>query len=169
MAQNPIYLKSPFPMQINIVTKPAFAVIGIEGSGPSDQGPLWIGPLWGQAFSRLSEIQHLITGSGWGLMSDTHQYLARWTDRGRYLAGWEVAPGYAARPWVEHLAGARIDLCRHPLHIRRLCRSHALRQRSLPEGGRIRTGRRHPRILPARVQKPRNRLVLFVFHGKEEE
>jgi len=77
-------------MEAQVIAKPAFAVIGIEGSGPASAGPKWIGPLWEKAFRQSGEIQHLITGDGWGLMSDVDQYLARWKENGRYLAGWEL-------------------------------------------------------------------------------
>ena len=37
-------------MDVQVITKPAFAVIGIQGTGPANKGPEWIGPLWDQAF-----------------------------------------------------------------------------------------------------------------------
>lgn len=77
-------------MDVQVFRKPAFAVIGIEGRGPASTGPQWVGPLWGQAFQRIGKIQHLITGDAWGLMSDVDEYLARWKENGRYLAGWQL-------------------------------------------------------------------------------
>jgi len=84
-------------MEAKIVTKAAFTVLGIEGSGDSDKGPEWIPPLWEKVFSRSDEVKDLVkSGTGaWGLMSATDEYLAPWKERGkgRYLAGWEVKPG----------------------------------------------------------------------------
>lgn len=79
-------------MEAQIRSKPAFSVIGIEGSGNSNEGPKWIKPLWEQAHKRRGEIQHLIKldGEAWGLMSATDEYLAAWKDQGKYLAGWEM-------------------------------------------------------------------------------
>ena len=77
-------------MNVEIVTKPAFAVIGMEGSGPADGAPEWIGPLWVAARSRIDEIRELVIGDAWGLMSVGDEPFGRWKDRGRYLAGWEV-------------------------------------------------------------------------------
>jgi predicted transcriptional regulator YdeE len=77
-------------MNVDIVTRPPFAVIGIEGSGSADQAQHWIPPLWEKARSGRAEVERLIVGDGWGLMSAVEHYLSRWTDRGKYLAGWEV-------------------------------------------------------------------------------
>lgn len=79
-------------MKTQIMSKPVFSVIGIEGSGKADEGPKWIGPLWEQAHKRRGEIEHLIKpgGEAWGLMSATDKFLAAWKEEGRYLAGWEM-------------------------------------------------------------------------------
>jgi hypothetical protein len=75
-------------MKVQIISKPVFSVIGIEGSGKADKGPSWIGPLWEQAHKRRAEIEHLLkpTGEAWGLMSATDEYLAAWKEEGKYLA-----------------------------------------------------------------------------------
>jgi predicted transcriptional regulator YdeE len=83
-------------MEVDIVTRPAFAVLGIEGRGPGDQGLEWVRPLWEKAHSRVDEIRAQITGGAWGLMSAVDTHLAPWTEEGKYLAGWEVAPGTTA-------------------------------------------------------------------------
>jgi predicted transcriptional regulator YdeE len=87
-------------MDAKMVTKPAFSVLGIEGQGPADAGPTWIGPLWNRANGRFDEIKHLTEpgragpqGKAWGLMSATDEFLAPWKEEGKYLAGWEVEPG----------------------------------------------------------------------------
>ncbi|MFX1361962.1 MAG: GyrI-like domain-containing protein [Promethearchaeota archaeon] len=81
-------------MEAKIISKTAFTVIGIEGSGDASKGPEWIPPLWDQAFGRFDEVKDLVTGKGaWGLMSAIDKYLAPWKGKGKYLAGWEVKPG----------------------------------------------------------------------------
>jgi hypothetical protein len=48
-------------MEVKIITKSGFHVLGVEGRGESDKGPEWLKPLWDEAFKRFGEIQHLIT------------------------------------------------------------------------------------------------------------
>ena len=82
-------------MEVQIKTKPAFTVLGIEGCGDANKGPEWIRPLWNQAFNQFNEIRHLVKQDqeAWGLMSATDEYLAGWKEEGKYLAGWEVKAG----------------------------------------------------------------------------
>jgi predicted transcriptional regulator YdeE len=82
-------------MEVQISTKPAFTVIGIEGSGDADKGPEWIRPLWSQASERFIEVKDLVRPDlgAWGLMSATDEYLAPWKKDGKYLAGWEAKSG----------------------------------------------------------------------------
>ncbi|MDJ0754472.1 MAG: GyrI-like domain-containing protein [Ardenticatenaceae bacterium] len=77
-------------MNITIIHKPAFAVLGIEGRGPAEKGPSWIKPLWGIARGRINEVKNLISEECWGLMSAVDEPFARWGDEGKYLAGWEA-------------------------------------------------------------------------------
>ena len=79
-------------MEVQVMTKAPFTVIGMEGSGPANKGPEWIRSLWDQARNRIDEIRDLITGGGWGLMSAVDEPFARWKEEGKYLAGWEVKP-----------------------------------------------------------------------------
>jgi predicted transcriptional regulator YdeE len=79
-------------MEVKVTTKPAFAVLGIEGRGPADKGPEWIRPLWKEARNRIDEVREHIIGGGWGLMSAIDEPFARWKEEGKYLAGWEVRP-----------------------------------------------------------------------------
>lgn len=76
-------------MKTDVITKPTFAVLGIEGSGPADKSPEWIKPLWETAQSRIGEIQTLIIGDSWGLMSAIDEPFGHWKEKGKYLAGWE--------------------------------------------------------------------------------
>lgn len=84
-------------MEVKIISKPSFSVIGKVGQGSSDCGPQWIKPLWDEANSNFSEISHLAKRdeSGklvgiWGLMSDVGMQFKRWGAEGMYLAGCEV-------------------------------------------------------------------------------
>jgi predicted transcriptional regulator YdeE len=85
-------------MDIRVVTKPSFAVIGKLGQGPSNSGPQWIKPLWDEANGRFSEISHLVKCDEdgkpvgiWGIMSDVSERFQRWdSDQGKYLAGCEA-------------------------------------------------------------------------------
>ena len=83
-------------MEVQIRTEPAFIVVGIEGSGDANKGPEWIKPLWNQAHKRFEEIKDLVNSDlgSWGLMSATDEHLAPWKKEGKYLAGWEVKPGF---------------------------------------------------------------------------
>jgi predicted transcriptional regulator YdeE len=79
-------------MEVQIKTKPASTVLGIEGRGDADKGSEWIRPLWREAVGRLDEIRSLVksTQESWGLMSATDEYLAGWNKEGRYLPGWST-------------------------------------------------------------------------------
>ena len=80
------------------IIKPAFAVIGLEGS--TEDGPGFIPALWEQANSRFGEVAHLAKTNPdgslcgiWGAMSDFSRSFRPWEDdftRGLYLAGVEV-------------------------------------------------------------------------------
>lgn len=86
-------------MDVQIKTKPAFTVLGIEGRGDADKGPEWIKPLWGRMLKRLEEIKDLAKDQSvppwecWGLMSATDEFLAPWKKEGKCLAGLEVEHG----------------------------------------------------------------------------
>lgn len=80
------------------IIKPAFAVIGMEGS--TADGPGFIAALWETANSRFGEVAALAKtredGSLcgiWGAMSDMNRSFRPWEEgftRGLYLAGVEV-------------------------------------------------------------------------------
>ena len=85
------------------IIKPAFAVIGIEGS--TEDGPGFISGLWNEANSRFGEVAGIAKYNEagqpavWGLMSDMSMSFKPWEDgftKGRYLAGVEVAPDAVA-------------------------------------------------------------------------
>jgi len=77
-------------MNVEIITRPPFAVLGIEGIGPANTGPEWIKPIWKDLYSRIEEIRYLIIGDCWGLMSAVDEPYGRWNQEGKYLAGYEV-------------------------------------------------------------------------------
>lgn len=84
-------------MDVRIVEKLSFTVIGKLGQGKSTEGYLWIPKLWEEANSHYNEIRHLAkTDSNdnlvgiWGAMSDITERFERWNDQGKYLAGCEV-------------------------------------------------------------------------------
>ena len=84
-------------MKIEKVTKPAFAVIGKEGS--TSEGPGFIERLWQSANGGFGEIAHLAVKNEngfpigvWGAMSDFSRAFLPWEDnfsKGLYLAGAE--------------------------------------------------------------------------------
>ncbi len=85
-------------MEIRLVEKPAFSVVGREGSG--EPGGAWIRALWDDANSHFAEIFPIIAkdrlgkAQVWGLMSDAGRSFLPWDERGGlYLAGCEVRPG----------------------------------------------------------------------------
>ena len=84
-------------MIIHTLTKPAFCVIGKEGS--TADGPGFIRRLWADANSHFSEVAHLakrtetVTLAGiWGAMTDCSRTFRPWQNdftEGLYLAGVE--------------------------------------------------------------------------------
>ncbi len=65
-------------MQPQIITKPAFTVVGLL-IHPKPMSPE-IPSLWGQFGSRMDEVQHLAEpGVSYGLMDHFDQELASWT------------------------------------------------------------------------------------------
>jgi len=84
-------------MDVTLVEKQSFTVIGKLGQGFANEGIEWIPPLWQDANRNFDEIRELAkldeTGSlvgFWGAMSDVDETFERWNDQGKYLAGCEV-------------------------------------------------------------------------------
>lgn len=88
-------------MEITRITKPSFAVIGIEGS--TNDGAGFVQRLWAEANSRFGEVAELAKKNAagapvgiWGAMSDMGRNFKPWEDgfsKGLYLAGVEVEDG----------------------------------------------------------------------------
>jgi predicted transcriptional regulator YdeE len=84
-------------MDVRIVSKEAFTVIGKMGQGPAGMGQQWIKPLWAAADAGFSEIvplakldeQGKVLGL-WGAMSDVDETFAPWGAEGKYLASTEA-------------------------------------------------------------------------------
>ena len=96
-------------MNIEIFEKPAFAVIGREGS--TEDGPGFVQGLWAEANTRFDEVAHLAKrdedGSFvgfWGAMTDFSRSFQPWEadfSRGLYLAGVEcTADAVAPAGWT---------------------------------------------------------------------
>lgn len=84
-------------MEVIIVNKLSFSVIGKMGQGSAKEGPKWIPPLWKEAnenFHELKSLTKLDSGENilgiWGAMSDIEEKFERWGKAGKYLAGCEV-------------------------------------------------------------------------------
>ena len=94
-------------MQIERISKPAFSVIGKEGSTADGEG--FVQRLWAEANAHFAEVQPFaVTVNGqpaacWGLMSDFSRQFLPWEDgftKGLYLAGVECRPDAAAEGWT---------------------------------------------------------------------
>ncbi len=90
-------------MDIQIISKYPFSVIGKEGQGPAAESQQWIPPLWQGANSDFGEIAALAkfdeTTNGpliWGAMSDIGNTYKPWGEQGMYLAGCEAREGAVA-------------------------------------------------------------------------
>ncbi|MBQ3231626.1 MAG: GyrI-like domain-containing protein [Clostridia bacterium] len=91
-------------MKIETIKKPAFSVIGKEGSTKDGAG--FIQSLWSEANAHFGEIARLVktdeTGAPagvWGAMTDFSHSYKPWENNfseGKYLAGAEVTEGAAA-------------------------------------------------------------------------
>ena len=88
-------------MNLHLLTKPAFTVIGKEGS--TQDGPGFVQSLWNDANAHFAEVAHLAkrTETGalagiWGAMSDLSRSFRPWQkdfSEGLYLAGIECPDG----------------------------------------------------------------------------
>ncbi len=84
-------------MDIQVISKQSFSVIGKEGQGLAENSQQWIPPLWIDANSHFAEIVGLakydeagkIAGI-WGAMSDVSNTFKPWDHQGKYLAGCEA-------------------------------------------------------------------------------
>ena len=96
-------------MNIEVISKPAFSVIGKEGSTADGEG--FVRRLWSEANSHYDDIAHLakrdedgIPVGFWGAMTDFSRSFQPWEDgfsRGLYLAGAECADdAVAPKGWV---------------------------------------------------------------------
>lgn len=84
-------------MDIEIVEKEDFEVIGKVAEGESDKHSEWVLPLWQEFNKNIKEIITLVKVdennnlSGiWGIMNDIDETFSPWNERGKYMAGVEV-------------------------------------------------------------------------------
>jgi predicted transcriptional regulator YdeE len=84
-------------LNLKIVDREKFAVIGKMGQGSFSSSDEWIQELWDDANLHFSEIGHLakIDKDGnfigfWGCMSDVNENFLPWDWQGKYMAGCEV-------------------------------------------------------------------------------
>lgn len=87
-------------MDIELVEKPSFEVIGKVGEGNSQKNSEWILPLWKDFNKNINEIKEFVKVdekeniSGlWGIMNDINNNFAPWKEKGKYMAGVEVKEG----------------------------------------------------------------------------
>ncbi len=97
---------------VQIVDKPAFAVIGKEAAGRSEDSLSWITPLWKNANEHFAEIAAFAKKDDlgrlvgfWGAMTDLERTDRPWRNgEGRYLAGcetwWEAKAPEGWSRWV---------------------------------------------------------------------
>ena len=97
-------------MNVEVISKPAFSVIGKEGSTADGEG--FVQGLWAEANAHFDEVAHLakrdengVPVGFWGAMTDCSRGFRPWDDgfsRGLYLAGVECADDAAApEGWVK--------------------------------------------------------------------
>lgn len=86
-------------MDIKIINKASFSVMGKLGQGSDNGGFKWISDLWEQTNKNFKEIQKFEIDNPdglWGIMSDIDEKFERWGDEGKYLASCEVENGSTA-------------------------------------------------------------------------
>lgn len=86
-------------MEVKIVCKDTFTVIGIAGQGLSSKSSEWIPAVWNNANKNFNRIAGIVKYNSdgslfglWGAMSDIHLKFERWGEYGLYLAGCETEP-----------------------------------------------------------------------------
>lgn len=89
--------KGKMDMDIQVISKQSFSVIGKEGQGMAASSQEWIPPLWTEANAHFAEIAGLVKydeagriAGLWGAMSDIDNTFKPWDHQGKYLAGCEV-------------------------------------------------------------------------------
>lgn len=84
-------------MNVHLVEKESFCIIGKMGEGLATEGKKWIPPLWESANSNFNEIADLVRYDDkgnvlgvWGIMTDVREKFEPWGKKGKYLAGCEI-------------------------------------------------------------------------------
>lgn len=86
-----------YVMDVKVVFKEAFSVIGKKAEGLAVEGEKWIPEVWEKANGNFNEIKSIIKYDQngklfglWGLMSSHNENFEPWEERGLYLAGCEA-------------------------------------------------------------------------------
>lgn len=84
-------------MDIRIIKKESFILIGKEGQGLADEGFKWVPAIWQETMPIISDIKALekLDDNGdsmgiWGAMSDIDNTYNKWDKEGKYLVGIEA-------------------------------------------------------------------------------
>lgn len=96
-------------MDIEVLEKETFEVIGKVSVGKSDEHSKWILPLWQSFNKNVKEIVDLIKVDDegnlagiWGIMNDINETFSQWSEVGKYMAGVEVKKNsIAPNNWVK--------------------------------------------------------------------
>lgn len=82
---------------------PEFTLMGIVGEGNSDTGPSWVLPLWKELHKREHDLlpvvckgENQLPKGAWGAMGNADEYLGKWTEKGLYMASYQVPKESAA-------------------------------------------------------------------------
>ncbi|MEI0479282.1 GyrI-like domain-containing protein [Brachyspira pulli] len=101
-------------MNIEVVEKEDFEVIGKVDIGESENHSEWVLPLWQNFNKNVKEIINLVKvdennnlAGIWGIMNDIDETFAPWGEMGKYMAGVEVKENSEApHGWIKwHIKG----------------------------------------------------------------
>ncbi len=96
-------------MDIEIIEKEDFEVIGKVAEGESKKHSQWILPLWQDFNKSIREIINFVKvdennnlAGIWGIMNDINETFSPWEEMGKYMAGVEVKENsMAPEGWVK--------------------------------------------------------------------
>ncbi len=83
-------------MTTKYLYKDTFAVIGKAGQGLAYEIPAWVLPLWKDANDHFMELTGIVRQDEngaplvWGAMNDVDESNKRWSESGKYMAGYEA-------------------------------------------------------------------------------
>lgn len=84
-------------MEIEIIEKKDFEVVGKVAMGESEKHSEWVLPLWHEFNKNIKEIINIVKidknnnlAGIWGIMNSTDETFSPWEEMGKYMAGVEV-------------------------------------------------------------------------------